>query len=324
MADFLAQLDYLNGPGAFEVQIPAGTNGLKNGLSGTLEVSREGYVYSASSKAVVWLKFLGLGVYLPIKGTVSKCVEIASKCFGCAVPEKGYHDLKHILNLAKIAWKGVLDWDHYSLMERVEEYALSELDYNNSDRASEMSISRSQRFTQGFYVAKCMQPLFHRDQFHSVRTLNGKIEALDQHKKQLAEMLAKKRAQTEGLGFRKILSYLPSSNPYKDWSIFKIQRTLQEIDEQNNALKEQREASKKCEKYALKSIFKQQYCQHAVDALVDTQAEVSCCGERCFRQQRICGLLYKIDCCATRCWALDCFCCMCCIWPDAQSVCVIT
>lgn len=56
---FLQELDNLPSfPHSFDVNIPADVVGLRNSITGSLNLSREGYIYSTQSKTVIWLKFL--------------------------------------------------------------------------------------------------------------------------------------------------------------------------------------------------------------------------------------------------------------------------
>lgn len=78
--------------------------------------------------------------------------------------------------------------------------------------------------------------------------------------------------------------------------------------------------SKKCDFYVRKALERQQpsipWCRPDVQ-------ECTFCAFPCCRSERQCGCVYKIDCCAQRCYALDLFFCFCCIWPEGETAFIV-
>lgn len=212
-------------------------------VRGKLYLSRAGYVFGDHPKGVTWLKFLGLGIGLPFVSVAYKTARAAKSLFGYSIPQKGIHDLSHTLSLAQHAWKAVVGWKGVPLQIRVEQMAIQELIYNGGTR--NLSLPRSERFHKGLYVAKCMQPLFHKSQLHSRSAVNAA----------------------------------------------------------------------RCDKYVQQNLLQQKprlpWCR-------PNTVEWSCCGIPCFRAEQHCSCLYKVDCCLQRCYAIDCLCCFCCIWPEGR------
>lgn len=86
------------------------------------------------------------------------------------------------------------------------------------------------------------------------------------------------------------------------------------------------DVAQRCKKYAVNAILHQQGCATMAckEMSVETQHEIECCDVMCYKQQKVCGLIYKIDCCALRCWAADLGCFFCCFWPaGTTNVCVL-
>ncbi len=353
--------------GRFELTVPKELSPSYDKISGQLYLSRRGYMYATVSKPVVWLKFLGLALALPFVGVAKKIGELVQRCFGEHACSKGLHDLKHTFHLAGIAFKAVITG---SIFERVEEFALAELDYNSKSREQELDKPRSYRFEEGVYVARCMQPLFHEKQYMAPKLASDKLAALQgEHKqlqakqprliklqKTLQRVLAAKEALPpatepvekasclrqggilEGLyhTVSSLASYvLPVSDEekYKDCSLEEIAEELQHVgvdllEVERDLLAVQNKIdgtellihlAKRCQKYAVHAIFKQQCVPKG--EVVD---ECKVCDQTCYRHEQICGLVHKVDCCATRCWALDCFFCICCFWPEGRHCCMIS
>lgn len=328
MTSFLDQVNWHNTPSVVNVSVPKEITGIDEELIGQLRISDKGFVYTERSKAAVWIRFFGLAFYLPLKGLAAKCDAIFKRIITHeAVPQKGYHDLDHVGKLASIAWKGMVGWGKNSLHERLEEFALAELDYNNRDRQDEIEKPRSKKFSEGMYVARCMQPLFEVSQYTSPLKLTYKIEEMEQKISLLQEARAnlklKDQPKKEPGFFDKYFTSAkePKDYPFSHLNNQQISQEIQACYESIEKMEKQQKLAKRCEKYALHSILSQQYCLGAKakfrDTFVETQADVECCGITCYRQQKICGIIYKVDCCATTCWAIDCFCCKCCLWPDA-------
>lgn len=322
MSDFLAPA--LRYPGFTQVEIPPAFSYNKHKLTGTLYLSRQGYVFSFTSKVTIWLKFLGIAIGLPIIAIAAKCNQLFNCCW--KGPKKGLHDLKHSFNLVDIAWKAVIGTGRNNLMNRVEEFALAELDYNHNDRMQALELRRSDRFEKGVYMARCMQPLMHKDQYTVCSRTRKKIEELE---KQYTDLSKEYEYNDRNDSWSTVLykSVMTEERPYREWSKATIQKTMQENRAQVKTLQDKLQKAERCNKCAFKAIYDQQCCIGAMDSFEDnfvtTEADVKCCGERCYRQQRICGIVYKIDCCATRCWAIDCLCCFCCFWPAGRQACVL-
>jgi len=265
-----------------EVYVPSSITGLQESLIGTLHVSNRGYVYSLSSKPVLWLKFLGLATYLTISSAAEKCRQIAYRCFNQHVSSAEKRLLEHTYSLASIARGAVICHDGMTLAESAEVFALNEIDYNNISRRQELSKPRSERFANGTYVAKCLQPLFYNSQARDPDELQEELNVLKSQSNCNKAQISSKEQQIE--------------------------------------------VSKRCHKYAVQAIINQQSCFSTGLRNLGAQEtdEVECCNIMCYRSQKICGLLYKIDCCASRCWAIDCICCFCCFWPEGRTAVILT
>lgn len=323
MSDFLAPA--LRYSGTTQITIPEGYEGTNRNMTGVLYMSKDGFVFSASYKFIIWLKFLGLAIGLPFVAIAVKCNQLCNP-FLKTYPKKGMHDLKHSFRLANIAWKAVTGTGKNNLMKRMEEFALAELDYNHKDRIQALNMRRSERFSKGVYAAMCMQPFMHKSQYIPFSTTKQQIAQLDA---KYALLNAEWHRQESGDSWSTFLhrTVLSSDRPYKDWSKDKIKAEMDKVQNEAAALRAQLRKAERCNRLALAVISDQQCCHDPVGALEDqfvtTDADVKCGGKRCYRQQRVCGIIYKIDCCATRCWAIDCLCCFCCIWPDGRQACVL-
>src|SRR5262249_46252786 len=148
-------------------------------------------------------------------------------------------------------------------------------------------------------------------------TLQNKIQALKQKKEGMEEEL--RRRQTNGVhSFIKSLILAPTT--YESWDtatlIERRDNCAQLIEQQEKLL----ERSKRCYRYVTQALVNQQSCapkKAKVVTITIKEDGITC--DPCLRQERICGCIYKIDCCATRCWAVHCLCCICCFWPDARA-----
>jgi len=314
-------------PSEFKLTVP-GISELQKEMTGTLQMSSNGYVFSVPKKSVTWFKFLGLATYLPIYALIAKSYQLACQCFGSPIPNKGYQDIKHAFHLASIAWKAVIGWEKHSLLDRVEQFALAEIDYNNANRYAELDKKRSDRLLTGFYTAKCMQPEFHKSQYTPPSPLRKRIDELNKKKEELDTALKNiLTPHPKGWSLLPAIQDYLANNPYSKWETNQIIDQQEHTESLLSTLNKQLQTTERCEKYATRAILNQQCCPHAIkkasDAIIQTEADVKCCGSTCYKQQRICGVLVKIDCCATRFWALDCFCCVCCFWPDARRCGVI-
>lgn len=308
-------------PTKVNVHVPREFTGLSESVQGTLDVSDQGYVYALSSRPVLWLKFLGLATYLSISGLVAKCKLLAKAILQKPIGEKEIQDLDHIFHLAAIAGKAVISKGGCPLKARVEQFAMAEIDYNNSSRSEEMSILRSIRLTNGAYVAKCMQPLFHSEQVPVPRIrLKEEIQNLESEQQGLIHEKQERPSRSNSWELGNFLSWV--RNPYAKLSEKEIEERLITIEIQLVQKKKLLDVADRCSKYAALAILKQQGClnQAMKNAFVDQNQEGECCGVVWYKQQRICGLLYQIECCAQRCWAVNCGCCCCVIAPECQTL----
>lgn len=318
MSNFLDPIYFKKGPADCALSVPS--NEYKN-LKGVLHLSKNGYVYSAPSKSVVWIKFLALGIYLPLRGMMVKCIDIASRCFGGRGNNK--NEVSQALHLTRIAWKAVLGPS--ALLERVEDFAMAEIDFNHSNRNSALALKRSTRFSEGRYMAPCMQPLFHQSEAIPASLLQKKIDAIKTKKEAVDREIAFRYASK---GQKIMMTIFTNRDPefqkLEDATLANVSKNCTNaIQKQENLL----ERSKRCSRYAAQAILNQNCCPTTNAVIkkhtVTTGPEITCCGETCFKQERYCGIVYKIDCCFTRCWAIDCLCCFCCFWPDGRSACIL-
>lgn len=319
-------------PNQIKVHVPREQTGLQESVQGTLDISSNGFVYALPSKRVTWLKFLGLTTYLSFTGAALKCKHIANRIFHKPIDEKEVKDLKHIFKLATISGDAVIGKYGMSMNERVEQFALTEIEYNafqrfgndNSRTEMEMDISRSVRLTSGVYVAKCMQPLFHVDQSKHPPGLSENLQILRSQRHALNDELNRRANRNIALDFLSFLGLTEGSFP--NLTDNQIRTRIQDLDDSILTKEKVLQSSQRCNKYAAIAILNQQGCltQSVKEALITETEEVECCGIMCYRQQKICGLLYKIECCATRCWAINCLCCTCCLWPEGRSLSIIT
>lgn len=314
---------HLPGPAQLKVHASPASTGLPYNVEGSLHISKNGYVYSLSSAPVLWLKFLGLATALSLSGIGLKCSLIGRHILQRPVSQEKNKGLQHIWHLAGIAGRAVIGVEDYSLIERVEQFALSEIDHNNANRQNELDLPRSLRLTSGAYIAKCMQPLFHVEQAQLPIKLSTAIAHLETERSSLQQELRSRQTTTTKV--RRLLHAFNPLNVHTNLSNDQIEEQLRGIETKLTKKKKQQDVAERCNKYATLAILKQQSAltQALKDAVVDTQAEVECCNILCYRQQKICGLLHRIECCATKCWAIDLACCFCCFWPEGRSYCCI-
>lgn len=353
-------------PSNFKVVLPTEVTGLQNVVSGTLTLSRRGYIYSTQSDSVLSFKLFALILYLPLKAVICKCSQIAKSIFGYTTPQKGYHDFNHIFHLVSIASKGLSGMTVFK--ESIEEFALAELAYNSPSGIAETSLApRSKRFYEGVYAATCLQPLFHKDEYQPVKIGSlSKIDfqICDNEKKQIFNNSQKQKILTamERAGeeveekikgerrfcrrmyslFSQRMTSLFFQNEFLNIDPKKLEEELTTVNQNQSQLLEQHSILKKefgsleerrqkqhlikerCQKYALTAILNQECISpRTCDGVIETTADFTCCGYTLYREQKICGLLHKIDCCGSRCWAINCLCCVCCIFPEGRSVCCL-
>lgn len=307
--------------GTLEIHVPSEQTGLQESIHGTLKISPEGFVYSLSSKPVLWLKFLGLSAYLSFWSTTLACKIASQKFFGQKIAKNDIIEARHLYNLATIAEKALLGSGHKTLYDRVEQFALAEIDFNNPSREDEMRRARSIRLTHGLYIARCLQPLFHKEQWVNPTVLATQIDNLQKEKDNLIQARIQSKTSKPAYELLGFISFSTSNlDPYE------IEERLATVNAQLDGKKNQLHMSERCHKYATAAILSQQWCitQACKNTTVETQVEVECCNMMCYKQQKICGILYKIDCLAMRCWALHFQCCLCCLWPIGRSITIIS
>lgn len=178
-------------PTVFKHTVSKEVTGLEKDVTGTLYLSKDGYVYNGKSKPVLWVKFLGLALSIPLRTLIAKVCSLVQKVFNSNVNDKGSHDLKYMFHISGIAWKGVISWKK-SLRERAAEFSLTELGYNAENITKEMQNRRSDRLLGGFYTAPCMHPLFHKKQtlpnlVYKLKKLNEKIRILEKEQQSRKE-----------------------------------------------------------------------------------------------------------------------------------------
>jgi hypothetical protein len=299
--------------------------GLSANVVGTLQLSPKGFVYADTSKTVLWIKFLGLATYLSITGAVTKCKHVAKELFNHRVTSEDRIELTHRFHLASIAGKAIVGKGDKPIMKRVEQFALAEINHNRqSDSAiEELNTPRSERFASGHYVARCMQPLLHTDQVADPR-LQQQIDSLNTIITNLSFELSQRSPQK---GFVPgIVAFMFYSRPYKEYDEAEISEMLADAKYELSKKYAQQTRAERANRYAAYAIMNQSgYLKQALrDTVVETQADVKCGEFTCYKQEKICGILYKIDCCFLRCWAVDCGCCQCCLAPDLNTFCMIS
>ncbi|MBA2727038.1 MAG: hypothetical protein H0U49_02555 [Parachlamydiaceae bacterium] len=185
-------------------------------------------------------------------------------------------------------------------------------------------MERSKRFKSGNYYATCMQPLFHKSQLvcHS-----DKIASLSIDKNRFQSLKETRIGYKEGNVFTKIVCFIslffdPLANIADKSLDLKLKEINKAIKSCEKDKKKYKFSADKCSKYAIRAILDQNCCDFKHQC-VKTEADVKCCAVQLYKSERICGCLHKIDCCAQRCWAMNCLGCICCIWPAGRTYCVI-
>lgn len=315
--------------------VPSEVSGFDRDVTGKLYLSQSGYVFQHQSRAVLWIKLLGLGISLPIKALLNKVWQAVLYVFDDEVPSEGAYDLPHLFHLSGVAWKGVIGWKK-SLAERASEYALREIDYHYDDRTEAMAVNRSDRIKGGYYTAPCMHPLFHSDDYtDNVREAQD-YTGLQRELQGLKEEL-RQRKSTETSFFGYFNTFVQDRNsPYYGISDEEMIRRISLLE---SDLGRRSPLEGRVRRYADIAVVKQHGClraravaNHALESTTDTLSSalveetnrVDCCGETCYREKRICCCVYQIECCGeTLCWAIDCLCCMCCFSPATGDCCIV-
>lgn len=320
----------------FSHYVPAEVSGFDQDVTGKLYLSQSGYVYQHQSRAVLWIKLLGLGISLPIKALLNKVWQAVLYIFDDEVPSKGAYDLPHLFHLSGVAWKGVIGWKK-SLAERASEYALKELDYHFESREEAMAINRSERITGGYYTAPCMHPLFSGEEYtEDINRAQSKTQLERELRALRTELRDRETAEATFFGFFRAPAQ-DRNSPFVHMTIGEISQRIGRIQSE---LMSRGSLDGRVKKYADIAVVKQYGCMRAKavannaleattdtvsSALVEETNRVDCCGETCYREKRICCCVYQIECCgSTLCWAIDCICCMCCFSPSTGDCCIVT
>jgi hypothetical protein len=322
MTGFLESVNFGRaGPVDHFVSVPRTYSHLSETITGSLHVSRTGHVYSGRSMPLAWIKFLGLAVGLPIYSVIKRCCEAVKGMFGKPRETKGFSDIPHACHLSSIAWRAVVGAGRQTLWERVEEFGLAEIDYNNRYRMLELDIPRASRFALGTYAAPCMQPLFHKTQFTAPTTLTNRIEQLRKELSQLQDVYNPRPIGMDFNGVRDL--YGSFTNPFKNLPTNKVISEIESRQALISVLDQQQTRAQRCQRYAYQAIFNQQCCPSVKAEVVQT-TEVECCNSVCYKHQKACGgLIHKVECLGLSCIALNCLCFSCCFLPSNMSCCVI-
>jgi hypothetical protein len=324
MTDFLKPL-YLYS-GNVQLAIPANETPLNRNIWGSLYVSESGNVYAPISKPVTWIKFLGLSLSLPFVCAARKCQELYEGLFNPHTVDPSRYHSSQLLHLTQIAWKAVTGIT--SLNEGMENFSNAEIDYHQGTDASYLDHSRAHRFNKGHYIAICMQPLFHKAQYHPTHLLKDDIAALNKKGAYLEAVMQHKDPSRPSEWLKATInSVTMSRNPYRDFSFYEAaderERVRVSLADKEYLLN----LALQCKKYAVRVITDQQPCFYLSSSdqgnCCEVQGEATCFDQRIWRQEKICGICYKIDCCATRCWAMNCCGFFCCIWPAANTHCCV-
>lgn len=278
------------------------STGLAWDVSGKLELARSGFLYSTSSKSTVWLKFAVLSLGLPVYAIFAA---IGNLFVGKA---RGAHDLNHMKRLSNIAWKAVTG-KKSDLISRVEEFSITELMYNGH-LEDELAKSRSQRFSEGFYIAKCMQPLFHNRVYNRA---NEEQLTLDRRIEETKQEISLIQGAIE---FPSPMVSLFFPNPHRGRDLTLLEQDLERAQAQLSQMRSVETEAKRCERYAVSAILAQRGLAGRIADASTKVEEVDCCGTVCYRHTQLCGIFHKVECCAISCFAIDCLCCLCCISPD--------
>lgn len=327
--------------GPITIVVPKEMAQTNNDIRGTLHLSSKGYVYSPGSRRLVWWKFTALCVYLPLHQLTCTISQVFRSVFSDADPRGLKEYSRHLASLKEIAWRALAADNQDDLISFVEEFAFAELKYNcssvggkPSNVGQELAKKRSERLASGSYIAPCMQPLFHKNEYiegsaSRLNALEQDIASLESDLRLVSAAAGKNETSPAvGFGLWQSISNIFDTNPYSKKSESELQSLRQFFEWQRAAkmalLKEAKIKhlkSEQCEKYARIAVLAQMgMLGHIKDATVVTR-EVTCCGSVCYRDDQVCGILHRIECCASRCWALDCFCYFCCIWPEAGVAC---
>ncbi|NGX43811.1 MAG: hypothetical protein K940chlam7_02116 [Chlamydiae bacterium] len=324
----LSNIHSVTAPSTISHSIPKATTKLEKDLTGTLYLSKSGYVYNGQSRSVLWIKFLGLGLSLPFRILITKVCNLFKRLFKKPINEKGSHDSIHMLDLSRTAWKGFFGWK-MTLKERADQYSMKELDYNTKSRENEMEKVRSQRILSGFYTARCMHPLFHKDQVQP-----NLVEQLTQLEKKFN--LYKKVYDYNSYREQGLWSYTKWANKNADPDFREMRKiekkplhelktvmdkTLQELQNDPELQKINRLRG-----YCNISVINQNPCRRSKNKIMDTlfqEDKVGTDNADWYKNKRFC-CIHKIDFCdSITCWAIDCMCCIICCVPANCHYCIL-
>lgn len=310
--------------GCYDIDKNNAPTQLHNDINGKLHVSAKGFVYNLGNRNQIWFKFLVLGTYLGLKGAAVACAEVIKNLFNSdersPAVKDGHFESKHLFHLSDIAWKAVVNSDQKAQFASIEKFALSEIKHHHSTPSDAMNLTRSKRFQRGNYYATCMQPLFHKSQ---LVPQSAKLTSLSIDKERFQYLKNAKAGFRDGYLFTKIICAVSLFfDPLADIKDDELEARLNVIDsmikECSAEEKKYKYSAEKCSKYAIRAILDQNHCTFK-QQFVKTEADVKCCGAQLYKSERICGCIYKIDCCAQRCWAMNLLGCFCCFWPAART-----
>jgi hypothetical protein len=314
--------------GCYDIDKNHAPHQLHNDITGKLQVSAKGFVYNLGNRNQIWFKFLVLGTYLGLKGAAVACAEVIKNLFNSDERSPAVKDRhagsSHLFRLSDIAWKAVVNSDQKAQFASIEKFALAEIKYNHPTPSDAMNMNRSKRFQKGSYYARCMQPLFHKSQLVPQR---DKLESLLNEKDRFQSLKNAQVGLREGHILTKIICAIsllfdPLAGMREDEVDSKLNVIDTMIKESSKEQKNYKYSADKCSKYAIRAILDQNHYTFKQQC-VKTEADVKCCGTQLYKAERICGCVYKVDCCAQRCWAMDCLGCFCCFWPAARRVVII-
>lgn len=319
----LSNIHQFDQPTAFHHTVLKENTGLKEHLTGKLYHSREGYIYNDQPTSVLWIKFLGLGLSVPLRIVIAKVVNVFKRVFNIAIPIKGAHHTKHMLRLTGIAWKGVFGWKK-TLQERAAEYSIAELKYNSSDIAGKLDRPRSRRIKTGYYTALCMHPLFHKSQIRE--GLIGEIMKAEKDLRLHQLFLPRKQAKERG-----VFSYFKASikdaffgihpntfNAINHLTAEEIEASIQKFREFLNS--EEVSKTRRLLRYADITVINKHTLPIPREKVLDKiyqETTIAPEEKEWFKHQRCCGSIHRIECCdSITCWAIECMCCVICCIPN--------
>jgi hypothetical protein len=317
--------------GPITVNVPKQEAGTNNDVRGVLHLQASGYLYSPGKRTTVWWNFLALCFYTSAHVIALRISHLFGRVFLLEDRQRIKRSLEHMSCLRALAWKAVAAGDQDDLINHVEAFAMAELRFNNPDIGKELAKSRSMRFQEGIYLARCMQPLFHKADYLKgspvqATVLEAELKKLQEKQGLIQDALDCQSDHTFSRWWSTAKSLL-SSNPYKELDALQLAAAHQDskvLETQFTSKlrinQNYRKQSELCSKYAKMAVLAQMGLMGRIKDLTVTTQEWKCFDLTVLRHDQICGILHRVECCATACWALDCYCCYCCVWPDAQAM----